>query len=126
MMYVQPLPRDTEIASDGHYCWVNVGGLMLARFGPNGHEVHDHVVGGRTDAASWSTWTAEVRERLELAVGDEHRPHAAGGEARHDAPTEIDRLRDELGLARPLVDPIPVVVERPWLGRVIRRLLGAR
>ena len=120
MMYVQPLPRETEIASDGRYVWVNVGGLMLARFGPNGHEVHDHVVGGRTDAASWSTWTAEVRERLELAVGDEHRPHLAGGELRHDPddPTEVDER------TAPVADPIPVLVERPWLGRVIRRLLG--
>jgi len=112
-MQVEQLERELEIASDGQYVWVNRGGLMVARYGPRGNEIadgglHDYAV--RAEPASpesFNRWSIAVHEILGIAIGETHRPIAAGGRELPELPAE-DTI--------PIADP---VVVRPRTGLVV-------
>lgn len=109
MMRTEVTANGIEIASDGRYCWVNSpSGLMVARFGPRGHEVGAVIVPGPTDAASWIEWTNRVAASpIGVDVHDRHRPGDAGGDGHVDG--EITEP-----LSRPVwaADPEPEVPSR--------------
>ena len=76
-----------EILSDKRTVWVNSGetGSCLARFGPNGIDIH-HDIGHGKDTeclscthepatpADWQRFVREMKKFYDVVIGEEHKP----------------------------------------------------
>ena len=70
-----------EIISDEHTVWVNGVQGCIARFGPNGIDIHTedtasclHCTHEPTEIAEWLVFQAKMREHYGITVTDAHRP----------------------------------------------------
>lgn len=95
-MYDEDIGNGREVSSDGRTVWVNVGGVMVARFGRSGVEVEQRgggwvVIPRPTGPDDWRPWCDNVASQHGIAVSETHRPAHAGGITLPELATEEQR-----------------------------------
>lgn len=111
---------NVEVTSDGRTVWVNNDEQCVARFGPKGWEIGEHVEVFDDAAPSgtiddWHEWTREVERVLSVQVGDEHMPAAVD---RRDVPL-ASRPRADGGVEREEIETVSVPYQDRWPKRII-------